>query len=188
MSTCKMRGEHYTVKGVLNNRPHGVECMICGLKGTLEEVRSMPCTPPDTRFNGSCVRSLDMQLTQENQAAADFARKMQEDEDRRSASRLQELELEERELKKLLVLQELEVEEALLAGLLNEKRALQIAETAVAALGKHAGVSAPEEPALLRKQHMQVMSSQGLPPAEPSPFPPTVGNSASAGLPPCASD
>ena len=134
MSSCKSKGLHYTVK----DERSGFACLLCGLAGDLDMIKSkrcQTCEAPATK--------LDFQETNE---APVSTREAQEALDREMAWQLQHLknletlEAQEAELKilhkqeseieQLLTLQQLESEEMVLQALLNEQRALALAEKA----------------------------------------------------------
>ena len=178
MSECRKRGVHYTVKGIRDGRPYGVECMICGLSGNLEDVRKQPCTPSDSvprdlKPVSPCANEMD-------QASVDVARRLQftpDEHDRMLARQLKELEEEQRQLERLIILQQLEKEETTLMGLVNQKKALE-----------HENKNPPRMPAtpqasaLHKIPHVQLeaISSEEFPQASPAPA--VSNNSASVGL------
>ena len=50
MSDCRRKGLHYTVKRVIRRETHGVECLLCGAAGDLEEqTRPFPGDPDCAR-------------------------------------------------------------------------------------------------------------------------------------------
>ena len=78
--------------------------------------------------------------------------------DKAAIEALRELELEEQQLEQMLILQQLDCEEQLLQGLLNEKRALEIAELAAAKALKN---PKPAESAVLPKNDAATSSYGG---------------------------
>ena len=112
-SDARAKGLHYTVK----ERRYGYECLLCGLLGDIGYIRSSPCKLKD-----------DFVPADEHAKALEIQRKHQEDNDRKMAKELQELWEEETRLEQMLILQQLQHEEMVLEGLLNEQRALNLAE------------------------------------------------------------
>ena len=123
MSLCKSEGRHYTVKFVQGRKCRGVECLLCGLIGDLEFVKSKPCTPSPASPTPT-VRDED--VCHDISRDEDIARAHQLENDRRMAEELQELAATQAELERLTLLQQLDAEELLLEGLLNEERALNL--------------------------------------------------------------
>ena len=130
MSQCKMRGLHYMVRDEVS----GFVCLLCGLAGDLDMIKSFKCSSSSCSSPASspaCLEKPFMRLEAEgeDEAASILATQQeQERKDRKMAEEMAELHRHESELQKMLLLHELETEEALLAGLLNERRALQLAE------------------------------------------------------------
>ena len=127
-SDARAKGLHYTVK----ERRYGYECLICGLLGDIRWIRASPCKPKDAPVipeTGPPEEHHDMKARQELQ-------------DEAMARELHQLQVEEQELQQMLMLQQLEHEEMVLQCLLNEKRALELAEAnAARALAKSAETS-----------------------------------------------
>ena len=120
MSQCKSKGLHYVVK----DRRHGYACLICGLAGLLEDVRSSPClTPSPTKPDPvHDAKKHDEDLA----AIRDAQRAFQEAQDRALALELADLQKQAAEMEQLVLLEALEAEEAELQGLLNQERALKL--------------------------------------------------------------
>ena len=148
MSDCRSKGLHYTVKHIRESRTAGVECLICGLCGDLDKLKRLPCLaePADEEPEPAV-------LTHAEQAAQDAAavasaeselRRLQEVEDRKAALDLMELQKQEAELEQMVLLHQLETEEIVLQGLLNEQKALALAEAAVAKKLEFSSGSSPE--------------------------------------------
>ncbi|CAE7362077.1 unnamed protein product, partial [Symbiodinium necroappetens] len=129
-SDARAKGLHYTVK----ERRYGYECLICGLLGDIRWIRSSPCKPKDAPDPEASLDKTAME-----------AKARQEQYDLEMARELYRLQVEEKELEQMLVLQQLENEEQLLQGLLNEKRALEIAELAAAKALKPKPASKPTD-------------------------------------------
>ncbi|CAE7787851.1 unnamed protein product [Symbiodinium necroappetens] len=148
MSDCRAKGLHYTVKHIRESRTAGVECLICGLCGDLDKLKRLPClAEPADKEPEPAV------LTHAEQAAQDAAavasaeselRRLQEVEDRKAALDLMELQKQEAELEQMVLLHQLETEEIVLQGLLNEQKALALAEAAVAKKLEFSSESSPE--------------------------------------------
>ena len=126
MSQCKSEGKHYTVKFLHESRARGVECLICGLIGDLEYVKSKACTPSPTATTREPSPTATLKDEDETAFDTDIARAHQEEADRRMAEELAELHATQAELEQLTLLQQLDAEELLLQGLLNEQRALEL--------------------------------------------------------------
>ena len=45
MSDCRSKGLHYAVKYIREKRAAGVECLLCGLIGPLENLKKVACLP-----------------------------------------------------------------------------------------------------------------------------------------------
>ena len=173
MSDCRSKGLHYTVKYIREKRAAGVECLLCGLIGPLENLKKVACLPcfPESGDNATG----HVELTQTEQVAQDAEalasaelqfRKMQEIEDRKCAMELAELQRQEAELEKMVLLQRLEAEEAELQGLLNEQRALAIAEKMIAKKLSFSDVT-PEPIDHPRRAQAQSQLEPETPKAEP---------------------
>ena len=133
-SDARAKGLHYTVK----ERRYGYECLICGLLGDIRWIRSSPCKPKDEPVDNHSANP---------EASPDKA----------AIEALRELELEEQQLEQMVILQQ-DCEEQLLQGLLNEKRALEIAEIAAAKALKN---PKPAESAVLPKDDAATSSYGG---------------------------
>ncbi|CAE7240985.1 unnamed protein product [Symbiodinium sp. CCMP2456] len=140
MSDCRSKGLHYTVKYIRDKRASGVECLLCGLIGTLDTVKKVPCLPssPGSADKGPETVAAPTHAEQACQDADALAsaelqfREWQEIEDRKCAEELAELQRQEAELEQMVLLQKLQAEEAELEALLLEQRALALAERTVA--------------------------------------------------------
>ena len=141
MSSARSQGKHYTVKFMYQNKPRGVECLICGLIGDLEYVKGKACSPSPTP-----TVSDDRAATDDGVLSLDIVKSHQEAQDRRMAQELQELQAMQAELEQLHVLQELEAEELLLQGLLNEQRACNLQAAKAAAYKAQLAVLDPVKP------------------------------------------
>ena len=115
-------------------------CKFCGGSGDLTRSACSRC--PD--------RNLLEAASDDEAKVEGFRHKQhQEEMDRRMAEELHALQVEEAQLSQHLLLQELEAEEMILQGLLNEQRALQLAEKYAAKAAKQASVKpAPATEAL----------------------------------------
>ena len=131
-SDARAKGLHYTVK----EKRYGYECLICGLLGDIRWIRSSPCHPKDAPVVNPVVP--------ESSPHDDLqAKALQESQDCEMARELYKLQVEEQELQQVLMLQQLQHEEQMLQALLNEQRALKLAEVAAS---KALNNSAPEKP------------------------------------------
>ena len=133
MSSCKSKGVHYTVKDARN----GFACLLCGLAGDLDMMKSNrceACEAPATKLDFQEAKGEVRGSTRAAQEAMDrkMAWELQHLNNLRELeiqeAELRELHKQETEIEQLLTLQELEHEEMLLQALLNEQRALALAE------------------------------------------------------------
>ncbi|CAE7754377.1 unnamed protein product [Symbiodinium sp. CCMP2592] len=149
MSDCRSKGLHYTVKNIRDKRTAGVECLICGLCGDLDKLKRLPClAEPADKEPEPAVLTCDEKAAQDAAAVASAEsefRRLQETEDRKVALELMELQRQEAELEQMVLLHQLQTEEAVLQGLLNEQRALALAEAAVAKKLEFSHESSPEQ-------------------------------------------
>ena len=136
MSQCKSEGKHYTVKFVHESRTRGVECLICGLIGDLEYVKSKACSPSPTATTRDPSPTATLKDDDEIACDAEIARAHQEECDRRMAAELAELHATQAELEQLSLLQQIETEELLLQGLLNQQKAQELQKIKAAAYKK----------------------------------------------------
>ena len=129
-SDCKSKGLHYTVKRIRNRQTYGVECLICGLTGDLDEVRKQPCTPSPA-------------IERVSEPGSDLEkRKLEDERSLQMAQELQELEILQAELEQQSLLERLEMEEIELQGLLNQKRAMDLAF----GMARHFGLEGEPKP------------------------------------------
>ena len=181
MSECKSRGVHYTVKNVKNNETYGVECLICGKTGDLEEVRSLPCTPASPEellravvCDASAARELQLKLDQEemDQRLALELRALEEQEVElarlQQQQQRQQAHKEQQELLDMLL-----TEECYLQGLLREQKVLQMEKELAAR-----NVKVPALPEMPQRPNLEV-PEPFLQEAAPSPCKLTEASSAS---------
>ena len=141
ISDCRSKGLHYTVKYIRDKHTSGVECLLCGLIGNLDNIKKVPCLPSsspgsvDQVPEPAVVTTGGERAVENAEALADAElqfRKLQEMEDRKAALELAELHRQEAELGAMVLLHKLEAEEAELEGLLLQQRQLALAEKTVA--------------------------------------------------------
>ena len=163
MSQCKSKGIHYFVK----DRRHGFTCLICGMSGDLDFIKRVPCNsaatspPPESNAKlcgeeaaraAAAALSLESTKPPQQHLATDEA----------LAQHLRDLEFEQHELEQMLILQQLEKEEAILAGLVNEQKALATAEKfAQEAVERRQATPAPN-PAKAKVDPKNLNSTYGL--------------------------